>query len=881
MRKRLALLSMFAAAVTAAGIIGLPAAPADASPGEGYAGPHYGDGNFPAGCVRDRAADNPLNDCYHMKVGLNALDSPQVDVAVLVPVSPTVERDMRIMRQAVEMWEGGINYLSQEMDLGWLHSGVDFHVTVDAIDLTGDEGGELTTYPLVDPEIVVIATNPVGGVGIGVDPMWLSRQLEIVDENLVPCHTIENPLDFEYWENVPGFDSHHEDRSGTYVEDCGGAGGNVCFAINGAVDPVPGVTDVFSLYDLVSHEFGHCLTVGHVGDGADGPWGQVPTNDIMAYSADPPGLNKCVSTLDVEGFALRMSKYLDVNGDATVGESDHLEPNDLPGDGRQPFQVQHPDHHHYASSSGSPLDCPQPDLGVLPGPRVDWTPEPTQNSTPMLTVSSPEHGAVSGDGTFDVTGSVAHQPTEAPPTQPSGHHDDPDDDATTPLTEVKELDVAVTSTHVDATLSVADLPDASVPSLTAYSLAIDGRRFDSFVKDPGAGEVTWDSGTEKYMPDGWSSWDLVAKTVTFHIPRSYLAGAHIDAPYNVYGQTSFEPQTRLVAVDDRAPDTGDGIGVAQAKLLNPAAAATPVKKTFEQQGGNTFAATDSSFGLRAGLSPLDSNHYSTLTVDQPSTVEFILNWTPADGSTDLDLYVTGAADSGNTGASTAPRETFVLHNVQGKLDIRVDPFLVGLSGTEYTLSATVTPLGGDSDGDGVNDPDDACPTVPGTVPTGCPDADGDGVADPDDVCPNTPGNGADGCPIAATEHVHVYVDGELAATEDVDTTNGPDSFALSVDVSPGNHELRIDWKDDGKVIATASRTVTYGTSGTDTDGDGVADGTDNCDREPNPDQANIDGDAKGDVCDSDMDGDGHSNGKEIAHGTDPADPNSYPGKRRL
>jgi hypothetical protein len=354
---------------------------ASASPEEHYSGPYFGADNFPPGCIRDMSPTNPDNICHHMRTDLNGLDSPQVDVLVMIPVSPTAERDMRIMRQSVEMWEGGIDYLSDQMGLDWLGAGMDFHVTVDYFDLTGGQGGEFTTYPIVDPEIVVIATNPVGGIGIGIDPV----DFVFTNENQVPCHNVQNPFDFEYWENLPGFNDHHQERTGTYVEDCGGAGGNICFAINGAIDPVPGQIDFFNLFDLVSHEFGHCLTLGHVGDGAEGAWGVVPTNDIMAYHADPPGLNKCVSTLDVEVVAARMSSYLDVNGDGTVNAADRLLVNDQIGEGGNPFQVQHPDDHLYASSTGSPLDCPQPDLGLLPGGRTDWTPTPVSSTTPTVT----------------------------------------------------------------------------------------------------------------------------------------------------------------------------------------------------------------------------------------------------------------------------------------------------------------------------------------------------------------------------------------------------------------------------------------------------------------------------------------------------------------
>ncbi|HWC15281.1 MAG TPA: thrombospondin type 3 repeat-containing protein [Actinomycetota bacterium] len=390
--------------------IAIGESPAEASPADSYSGPYFGADNFPPGCIRDMSRTNPNNICHHMRTDLNGLDSPKVDVLIMVPVSPTAERDMRIMRQSVEMWEGGIDYLSQEMGLDWLEQGMDFHVSVDYFDPVGGQGGEFTTYPIVDPEIVVIASNPVGGIGIGIDPV----DFVFTNENLVPCHNVANPFDFDYWEKLPGFSSHHEERSGTYVEDCGGKGGNICFAINGAIDPDPSTIDFFGLFDLVSHEFGHCLTIGHVGDGAEGAWGVVPTNDIMAYSNDPPGLTKCVSTLDVEGVALRMSRYLDVNGSGAVDPRDRLLANDQVGQGRNPFQVQHPDDHLYASSTGDPRDCPQPDVGPVPGPRTDWTPEPAPQSGPDLDqdrvpdatdncpkVANPDQKDSDGDGTGD------------------------------------------------------------------------------------------------------------------------------------------------------------------------------------------------------------------------------------------------------------------------------------------------------------------------------------------------------------------------------------------------------------------------------------------------------------------------------------------------
>lgn len=59
----------------------------------------------------------------------------------------------------------------------------------------------------------------------------------------------------------------------------------------------------------------------------------------------------------------------------------------------------------------------------------------------------------------------------------------------------------------------------------------------------------------------------------------------------------------------------------------------------------------------------------------------------------------------------------------------------------------------DSDGDGIPDKYDDCPTQPGPRSLGgCPDSDGDGIADKYDNCPNQPGPGSNnGCPVSSLE----------------------------------------------------------------------------------------------------------------------------------
>ncbi|HMO03567.1 MAG TPA: glycoside hydrolase family 31 protein [Kiritimatiellia bacterium] len=147
----------------------------------------------------------------------------------------------------------------------------------------------------------------------------------------------------------------------------------------------------------------------------------------------------------------------------------------------------------------------------------------------------------------------------------------------------------------------------------------------------------------------------------------------------------------------------------------------------------------------------------------------------------------------------------------------------------------------DTDGDGIFDANDNCPTTPNANQA---DTDGDGV-----------GNACDNCPTVANAN-------------------------------------QADADNDGIGDVCDN----------DSDNDGIANHLDNCPNTPNPDQANFDGDAQGDLCDTDddndgmpdtweiqyglnpffagdaaldLDGDGRSNLSEYQNGTDPTVPNAF------
>lgn len=770
------------------------------TPARAVDGARFGDGSLPPGCTGESTGTTPhfTDGCYHMRTNLNSLDTPIIDVLIVTPVSPYAERDARVMRQALEMWRDGIQYLAPQMGLDWLDR-VEFNIALDS--------EAFTTDPLWDPEIIVVAANPVvaGVQGIGIDPIGLRG----------PCRGANPLATIVDWQNLPGFDGHHG-HSGTYVEECEG-GGTTCYAINLAIDPVPGVVGAvldINTFNLVAHEVGHCLSVGHVGDAGDHTAAATPKDDIMSY--DFTNQHKCVSSLDVEGFALRMSRFI---------LSAPLVANHASSGVRGEFQVQHPRDHFYASRTGVADDCPSIDDGLTPlQPRTDFTPEQGVKRTPAkLQVTSHEDGDVVTAGLVTLEGLVSYGtdpsldadgdgvineddvcPAAFDPRQQDRDGDglgdacdDTDGSFPVPDGQIKGgitifSDLNPVAAHNELlTLGTGALGDPK-PKFTPGEKV----RFQSRFTTAPAGLVTVGNSTFT-----WHLWDAdgnVVRTVACMTTNDRSAATATEG-FNCVGSMTlpttpgfYYASARLNGtqqwIADSPNDDTDHVGLKGLEILGlPTPGMARATVVFQDAGSppNHFAPMDSSLGIR------DTSERFTLRVDAPSSVTITLAWTGGSVINDLDLYVNDAEAVSMPQQRVAATESFTLSNVEGDFALRVDPYRVGApAGATYTLKATITP--------------NAPPP---------PDSDDDGVPDDADNCPGTP-EGAEvdehGCTPAppGPERVEVSVDGELAATILVNGRGG-DAWSAQIDLTgfTGTVDVRVAWLDGDWVAREETLTL--------------------------------------------------------------------------
>jgi hypothetical protein len=171
--------------------------------------------------------------------------------------------------------------------------------------------------------------------------------------------------------------------------------------------------------------------------------------------------------------------------------------------------------------------------------------------------------------------------------------------------------------------------------------------------------------------------------------------------------------------------------------------------------------------------------------------------------------------------------------------------LMGLAGFDLDaiagLNSVETAGLPDTDGDGIADAADACPSAADAAQA---DGDGDGVGDACDRCPG----------LASPDRLDRDADGVGDACDNCPGTPNPDQADADGDgtgdactETPGEPEPDAD--ADGIPDARDVCVAVADPAQADADGDGLGDACDNCPARPNPDQADTDADGTANACD--------------------------------
>lgn len=303
--------------------------------------------------------------CFHQYT-VNDPDTATMDVLIIPAAGALALRDARLVRDSVLMWQDGLKAGARTHGMDWLADGLTLTPMVLGVDVPAGASA-------LAPDIVVVLQDvgPAGitwaYAGIGTDgPLSYCRPLMAAAEGrLAPPQELQA---------MPNFDGHHGRGWGTLSVACEN-GARTCVVAGAVLYSLPSDDQAINLYDLMSHEFGHCLGLGHVGDASDFAALAYPPNDIMSYEQDDldPGVALCVSNLNLKTFAARYRTLIagapplpfsiDAEGyvtmlggaDPTTGSAMR---SPLPETTWRVFRAD-------GSESPTVLDCPQPDLALL------------------------------------------------------------------------------------------------------------------------------------------------------------------------------------------------------------------------------------------------------------------------------------------------------------------------------------------------------------------------------------------------------------------------------------------------------------------------------------------------------------------------------------
>jgi hypothetical protein len=257
----------------------------------------------------------PFTDyCYHQGVWY-APDTAQFDVLIVPPEGPWAVRDIQLATESVDMWDTGLHAIG-----GSALSGLN----IDAYTLGMEP---VPAAALWDPEAIVVLTTET-------QPFLLLGFAALEPINF--CHGITP--DMQTWDQVPGFHQHPGSPFGSFVASCS-SGGLQCYVVNTSFvsSILPDHNDMQWMYDLISHEVGHCLSLGHVGDADTEDTDDsiaYPHDDIMSYENDQLRATRthCVSNLDTQVVIKAFSSILAPPGSTAVAPDPaayvHMTPSD-------------------------------------------------------------------------------------------------------------------------------------------------------------------------------------------------------------------------------------------------------------------------------------------------------------------------------------------------------------------------------------------------------------------------------------------------------------------------------------------------------------------------------------------------------------------------